>query len=141
MWLTIQFNPKFAKNIYFIHLNQKQQSNKEVNKYSELKKDIAINKITNEITLLTNSIIQAENLTTFEEILLEHEQLLSHVLQRETSKNDLFQLYKGGITKYLGAWGGDFILVTAKSETELSYFKNNGFNTIVSFEKMILQNK
>ena len=65
-----------------------------------------------------------------------HEAILSNVLQRNTIKDDLFQLYKGGIIKSLGAWGGDFILVTGNIY-DLDYFRKKGYSTILSFDEMI----
>jgi hypothetical protein len=37
----------------------------------------------------------------------------------------------------LGAWGGDFIMVTA-SQKDLQYFKNKGYQTIIPFAEMTL---
>jgi hypothetical protein len=48
----------------------------------------------------------------------------------------LFNDYKGAI-KSLGAWGGDFILVTG-NEDSISYFKKKGYNTIIPYSKMVL---
>jgi hypothetical protein len=42
-----------------------------------------------------------------------------------------------GCIKSLGAWGGDFILVTG-NEKNWNYFKEKGFKTILSFKEMIL---
>ena len=42
-----------------------------------------------------------------------------------------------GQTKSLGAWGGDFILATGNQDSP-EYFKQKGFNTIISYRDMIL---
>jgi hypothetical protein len=48
----------------------------------------------------------------------------------------LFPDYFGEI-KSLGAWGGDFVLATGNSSTP-AYFKNKGFETILTYSEMIL---
>ena len=42
-----------------------------------------------------------------------------------------------GSVKSLGAWGGDFVLVTKRAGFE-DYFKQKGYNIIVPFREMIL---
>ncbi len=133
----VSFNPSFKHQIYFVHLNQKQTSDTEVQKYSELKKGLDLTPIIADINRLTNEVLTATHLAAFENALTQHEQILSYVLQRETSQETLFQMYRGGITKYLGAWGGDFVLVTAKEEADLDYFKAKGYQTILTYSDMI----
>ncbi len=137
----VEFNPIFKSQIYFIHLNQKQKSDAEVEKYSELKKGVDLSLIINDLNKLTEAVLTAKSLESLEVALVEHEQILSHLLQRDTSRESLFQLYKGGITKYLGAWGGDFVMITIKNKSDLEYFKTKGYHTILSFEEMILNTK
>ncbi|MDB9721346.1 GHMP kinase, partial [Winogradskyella sp.] len=36
----------------------------------------------------------------------------------------------------LGAWGGDFVMVTAE-EDPTDYFKSKGFNTIIPYTEMV----
>lgn len=124
-------------SIFFVHLNQKQKSDKEVAAYSVLKKDVDLMPFCNEISNLTHQLIQAKNLSVFNELLETHEALLSNLLQRNTIKEELFQLYKGGAIKSLGAWGGDFIMVTG-TQQDLDYFRDKNYTTILSFDEMIL---
>ena len=49
-----------------------------------------------------------------------------------------FKDYDKGIVKSLGAWGGDFIMVTAKHKEALTYFREKGFDISFSFEDIIL---
>lgn len=134
----VDFNPVFKDNIYFIHLNQKQISDSEVTRYSEIKKEIDSQAVVEKFTGLTEQILNANALETFEALLVEHENLMSHVLQRETIRESLFQMYSGGIIKSLGAWGGDFVMATAKHIGDLDYFKNKGFNTIIPYQHMTI---
>jgi len=68
--------------------------------------------------------------------MIEHEKIISAIIQQKPVKSELFPDYFGEI-KSLGAWGGDFVLATG-NEKSISYFKNKGFETILGFEKMIL---
>jgi hypothetical protein len=47
----------------------------------------------------------------------------------------LFKDYPNTI-KSLGAWGGDFVLATGNN-SDMDYFKNKGYNTIIPFQEMI----
>jgi len=136
---TLTYNPfeVFKENIFFIHLNQKQKSDREVASYSQLKKELDLAPICEELSKLTQQLIATNSLSNFNELMETHEAILSNVLQRNTIKDDLFQLYKGGIIKSLGAWGGDFVLVTGNN-SDLDYFREKGYSTILSFDKMIL---
>jgi mevalonate kinase len=135
----LTYNPfeAFKENIFFIHLNQKQKSDREVASYSQLKKELDLAPICEELSNLTQQLIATNSLSNFNKLMETHEAILSNVLQRNTIKDDLFQLYKGGIIKSLGAWGGDFMLVTGNN-SDLDYFRDKGYSTILSFDEMIL---
>ncbi len=134
---SIDFNPEFHYQIYFIYLNQKQYSDQEVARYSELKSELNLQEVADNFTSLTSQLIAAKTLDEFETLIEAHENLMSHLLQRETIRETQFQRYAGGVIKSLGAWGGDFVLVTAKKDNDLDYFRDKGFNTILPYSKMI----
>jgi len=66
----------------------------------------------------------------------EHEHLISNILEEETIKEKLFPMYPHSI-KSLGAWGGDFIMVSGTIE-DSNYFIERGYNTVIFFDQMIL---
>ncbi len=133
---SVIFNPTFKEQLFFIHLNRKQNSRESITHYrnlpsSETKEQTAV------FSSLTASLITAQgNLSEFEALLSTHEATLSKIIQTKTIKEQLFSDYKRPI-KSLGGWGGDFILVVG-NENEMSYFKEKGYSTIVSFSDMIL---
>ena len=131
----VKFNPKFSDNLFFIHLNKKQDSRKGIAKYEANKRDIEAS--ISEINSLTNQIIKCDSLNEFETLITSHETIISKLIKQQPIKNDLFPDYKGAI-KSLGAWGGDFILVTGTLR-DMGYFKNKGYDTILSFDEMVLQ--
>ena len=131
----VKFNPKFSDNLFFIHLNKKQDSRKGIAKYEANKRDIEAS--ISEINSLTNQIIKCDSLNEFETLITSHETIISKLIKQQPIKNDLFPDYKGAI-KSLGAWGGDFILVTGTLR-DMGYFRNKGYNTILSFDEIVLQ--
>ena len=126
----IDWKPIFHKEIFFIHLNKKQNSNNEVIRYESLKINPSHIK---EISDLSVEIIKCKSLNDFEKIIEQHENLISYCIKQDTVKEKYFSNYQGAI-KSLGAWGGDFILATRK---QLKYFEERGFKTILPFEKII----
>jgi mevalonate kinase len=131
----VTFEPEFAKNIYFVYLNQKRNSKSAIaeyhsNKTSQLPSDIAT------INKLTQDIIAATTLEVFTQLLNQHETVLSALLKTETVKHTLFPDFEGAI-KSLGAWGGDFVLVISK-ENPKKYFVAKGYETVIPYSEMIL---
>jgi mevalonate kinase len=132
----VSFNPdSYKERLYFVHLNKKQYSNKEVDNFNNnsqsFKSEI---EAVNEITQL---ILKVNKLKDFEILLKEHERIMSKVLQKETIQEHLFSDYFGQ-TKSLGAWGGDFILATGNDDTP-DYFNKKGYKTVLLYDEMILK--
>jgi mevalonate kinase len=130
----IAFHPDFTDKIYFVYLNQKQNSREAINRYYNKKGNISktiplINAITQETT-------EAEEPKTFAKALQKHEIAMSNVLEMQTIQEVLFPDFEG-VTKSLGAWGGDFILAISK-ENPTDYFNKKGYNTVIPYQKMIL---
>lgn len=123
----------FTDQLYFVHLNQKQSSKEGIAHYRKASVSvIALSKI----SAITHSLLACESLETFETLMNRHEILISETIQVPTIKAQLFSDYPRSI-KSLGAWGGDFIMVTA-APNDLDYFKNMGYTTIVPYTEMIL---
>lgn len=132
----VEFNPVFKEQVYFVYLNKKQDSKEGILHYrglSSVKKSNAIQ----QVNVLTEAVLKSKSLEEFELLLSEHEALLSDVLELSTVKSRLFSDYHG-LVKSLGAWGGDFVLVTVKDSSDLNYFKERGYTTIFSFDEMLL---
>ena len=130
---TVPFNPKFSENIYFVYLNKKQNSRTAIENYR--KNEISKSAIF-EINKLTTEILTANDIHSFAEAIKKHEQLLSEILEIVTVKNEYFDDFDGSI-KSLGAWGGDFIMVVSEQNPK-NYFKNKGFEVVLSYREMIL---
>jgi mevalonate kinase len=129
----VAFNPRFADELFFVYLNQKQDSQKEVVNYHKLEFDREVT--ANHITALTDKLTQVDDLNSFEETLNQLEETTGKAIGKKPIREKQFSDYSGAI-KSLGAWGGDFILATRKEA--LNYFSNKGFDTIVPFKEMVI---
>ncbi len=131
---TVNFNPDFKEQLYFVHLNKKQNSKEGIRKYRELKKNSL--RMTDEISHLTMLLLNCTQISDFNHLLAEHEKIIASIIQLNPIQDQLFSDYFGQI-KSLGAWGGDFVLATGNKDTP-RYFKNKGFDTVISYLDMIL---
>ena len=131
---AVHFNPAFVDHLYFVYLNRKQSSKKAIAAY--YKRQNALDKIIPAINTITDAVLNSNDLNTFAGQLEKHEIMLSHLLETETSKENLFYDFKG-VIKSLGAWGGDFVLAISK-ENPTTYFQEKGFETIIPYQEMIL---
>lgn len=128
----IKLSWNFSENIFFVHLNQKQDSKEGIARY---KRASVSKKTLTDISEISHKLLKCHSLSGFEDLINAHEEIISEIIKLPTIKNQLFNDYPGTI-KSLGAWGGDFVLATG-SEDELDYFRKKGFGTIVSFKEMI----
>jgi len=127
----VEFNPPFAQQLFFVYQNNKQNSGSEIDKTKHL-----AFKDKEKINALTEAITSCENQAKFNALLAEHEELVGHYLKRIPIQKQLFNDFKGQI-KSLGAWGGDFMLVSGDKEADL-YFKTKGYSIFYPFEALVL---
>ena len=132
---TVVFDPEFKENIHFVYLNQKQSSKSAISNYKTKKQ--RVHKIIPEINQITQEILQCNDGRSFALLMEKHQAIMSNLLETITVKEHLFPDFKG-IIKSLGAWGGDFVIVISK-ENPTEYFKNKGYETVISYEEMILK--
>lgn len=131
---AISFNPNFKDQLYFVHLNKKQNSREGIAAYRNFSGNIS--GLSDKISDLTYQIIRSESLSDFENLIAEHEQIISTIIEKKPVQQQLFSDYFGQ-TKSLGAWGGDFILATGNDDTP-NYFRQKGYKTVIPYQDMIL---
>ncbi len=127
------FRPVFHENIYFVYLNRKQNSLTEVKKYKKIKPS---KELISEVSEITKNILNCSDHKIFNELICSHEQIISKLISKKTIKKELFSDFNGEI-KSLGAWGGDFIMVSSE-DNPLNYFKNKGYNTVFKFNDLLI---
>lgn len=130
---TVDFNPSFKEHLYFVHLNKKQNSREGIKHYRENKENvITVIATINKITL---AMMHCKTLTDFQNLIVNHETIISEITKQIPIKALLFNDFDGAI-KSLGAWGGDFVMVASKNNPT-KYFLERGFKTIVSYKDMV----
>lgn len=130
----VKFNPSFSENLYFVYLNQKQNSRSAIASYKAKKNNLETQK--EAVNQITQKVLNTENQIDFALAIESHEKILSTILEIKTVKESLFPDFNGTI-KSLGAWGGDFVLAVAE-EDPTAYFLNKGYKTIIKYNDMIL---
>lgn len=131
---SIAFDPDFKDQLYFIHLNKKQNSREGIATYRKFTSDKSA--FIDDISALTEAAIRAKHLSDFEQLLKEHELIIASIINQNPIQKVVFQDYFGQI-KSLGAWGGDFILATGNDQTP-NYFKDKGYPIIIPYQEMVL---
>jgi mevalonate kinase len=130
----IEFRPTYAEHIYFLYLNQKQNSKTAIAMYYSKSNDIQECII--KINAISQEIADGVDRERFEFLLNRHETLMSGVLEMPTVKERYFSDFEGTI-KSLGAWGGDFVMVVSTTNPK-DYFESKGFSTLLHYREMIL---
>lgn len=133
----IDFSPSFKDQIGFLFLGKKQNSRQGIQLYRSL--DIDKEKWVAKINLITTSLLNCDDFKEFEQLLEQHEDIISAILHLEKVKDKFFSDYQG-VVKSLGAWGGDFVLVTHNGDIQAtkSYFSKLGFSSFLTYDEMIL---
>lgn len=129
---TVQLLWNFGDSLFFVHLNKKQDSKEGISRYRKS----SVSKATiSKISEISRELTKCRSLLAFENLLTEHEKLISEIIGLPIVKERLFPDYPN-VIKSLGAWGGDFVLATG-GEREREYFRTKGFETVIGFSEMI----
>lgn len=129
------FRPFFSENLFFVFLEKKQNSREGIQRYRERAKgNVAL---VAEISQLTERFLSAKNLSEFDEAIHAHEEIISRTLDLPRAKDLYFSDFWGEI-KSLGAWGGDFVLLTSERSAAATkaYFLKKGFETFLTWKEM-----
>jgi mevalonate kinase len=135
-WETVPFDPSFKDQIFFVYLGNKQSSANEIGKYADTVIE-GKNQIITDISQLTREMIHANDLVTFNKIIRSHEDIIATSLKYEKVKDLYFKDFWGEV-KSLGAWGGDFAMITSDRSPQETreYFENKNYTTIIPFSEI-----
>jgi mevalonate kinase len=134
----VPFLPQFSDKIFFVYQGKKQDSSEGINAYRNRNSSPDQSAIY-EAGLLTDKMISSLTLLEFEQVIREHERLISSVIGvpsiRQTQFSDL-----PGEVKSLGAWGGDFCMLTWQDDPLLlpTYLKTKGLETWFNYTDIVL---
>lgn len=130
----VRFDPIFKQHIYFVYLNKKRDSKDAIANFRKKQKNLS--EEIKQVSQMTDELLNIQELETFVSFFKQYEQNLSEILETPTIQQELFIDFKG-LVKSLGGWGGDFVIV-ASAENPTEYFKDKGYETIRSYNDMIL---
>lgn len=133
----VSLDDRLTRHFYFIYRNQKQNSREGIKRYRSIEKSDLKENIS-QLNAITNALVSTDDLHQAELLLLKHEAIIGHLIQQTPIQQELFSDYSHGVVKSLGAWGGDFMLVTAPDLEALSYFKKRGYHIVKPYSEFIL---
>lgn len=134
----ISFHPPFAQHLAFLYLGCKQNSRAGIARYREKKQNLDLTQLIEQLDQINQQWLTATQLDEFEVVLQKHETLIASIIDLPTVRKSLFPDYEGQL-KSLGAWGGDFALVTLPHgfTPAQKYFQDKGLSVLIPFEEMI----
>jgi mevalonate kinase len=132
--VPISYEPVFKDQLFFIYLNQKQDSRESIASFNP---EHLTKKHRNLLNEMPKRFLETEDdLVAFEEVISRHEQIVGELIGVKPVKERLFPDYTGAV-KSLGGWGGDYILVTG-NEKGMKYFKDKGFHQILKWKDVVI---
>ena len=134
----VDWSPLFKTRLYFVYLGQKQRSDESIVQFK--KSAVFSGSNIRNISTIGEKLVKTDNLKDFENLLCEHEKIMSAILGIAPVKERLFKGHQG-VVKSLGAWGGDFVLITNHGTGKAfgEQMKNRGFNTVFSWDELVLK--
>lgn len=135
-WKITTFNPPFADELFFIHLNKKKDTQLAIMNYKKMPKPTKTS--IEKINSITEQLLKTQKMEEFSSLICEHENIISDHLKIKRIKEELFPDYPYEI-KSLGAWGGDFILAIGNNNPNFTreYFAKKGHGTCIPFKELV----
>ena len=125
-----------CNQLFFVYLGRKEDTAKNVDSFLAKKRTFRVEKRV--VSELTRHLGDATNIEDFGYYMKEHEQIISSLLKKPTLKEGIFKDLKGE-AKSLGAWGGDFAMMTWNDSKKklIRYLEEKNIYTIFTFEELI----
>ena len=90
----VDFDPEFKNQLFFVYLNKKQVSSESIKIYKKKKVPMGI---IDKVSTLSKTLLAAHSLHEFEQVLKEHESILSGILEVKPIKQRLFPDFPGQV--------------------------------------------
>lgn len=124
---------EFTHDIGFVYSGKKQLTSDSLDLVKN--KPFTSNQI-ERFNLLTDEFLACTTVLELEEVIQEHESLISEHFGLPKVKDTLFEGFHGQV-KSLGGWGGDFVLVTRLASSK-KWLRSNGYKVIFPFKSLAL---
>lgn len=130
----------FSDQLFLVYSGQKRKTATEVSAF--LKERKVSEHLIGEVSDLSNEFADCREQEKFNQLIIQHEKLIGDLIGQTPVKELFFANFDGAI-KSLGAWGGDFFLVsTALPFSGIKeYFENKGLTTLFRWGDLILKRK
>lgn len=137
----ISLDYPFADQLFLVYSGRKKKTATEVCNF--LKEKVISIQTVSEMSALTDEFAACRDQNEFNLLIRLHEELVSKSIGRIPVKSEFFGDFKGEV-KSLGAWGGDFFLVSTNKLTfsEVNrYFENKGLMTVFKWDDLLLKRR
>lgn len=136
--VPVSLDYSFADQLFLVYSGQKKGTAREVRSFLDEK--VVSGQQIADISAISEEIAVCGNQKEFCRLINHHEKIIGKLLGHTPVKDAFFSDFDGTI-KSLGAWGGDFWLVTTElSFSEMKgYFENKGFTTVFKWNDLILK--
>lgn len=134
----LQLDYSFVNQLFLVYSGKKKETGKEVKAFlNEIK---VPDHLIAEVSVISEELAACRIQHEFNRLIRQHERLIGRLIGQVPVKEQLFADFDGEI-KSLGAWGGDFYLVsTSLSFDEVKrYFDNRRLTTIFRWNDLILK--
>ncbi|MDG1135553.1 MAG: GYDIA family GHMP kinase [Bacteroidales bacterium] len=134
---NVDFNPSFSDNLYFVYLGKKQNSADSIKHFNK-KMNFGDADI-EDISQITHKIINCEKQNEFDDLLTDHEEVMSRILEIPKIETKCFEGLPFKV-KSLGAWGGDFVLLSSNdsSAETLKAIYGAGYTEVFRYDDLII---
>ena len=135
---NIALDYPFADQLFLVYSGRKKKTANEVNAFLKEKK--VSDRLIQEISDLSDEFATCPDQNKFNQLIRQHEEIVGALIGQIPVKEQFFNNFDGAV-KSLGAWGGDFYLIsTAQPFSGVKkYFDNRGLTTIFSWNELILK--
>ncbi len=136
VYKPVMFNPPFGENLFFAYTGKKQNSAISVEKYLSAKQPGDRN--LKKVSRISEELINVTDIEWFNELLKEHDAILSQLLGEVPVNDSIFKGFPGYV-KSLGAWGGDFVMITWQEDAGklFSLLEQKGMDIVFPYNKIV----
>jgi mevalonate kinase len=121
-------------SLYLVHLGHKQQSAADVVRYRALAPSSSD---LDGVEYAARALFEATSFDTWGHAARVHETRMAALLGRTPVSEGALKGYPHA-SKSLGAWGGDFVLVQVANTSDLHWFKDRGFSTVLPWKASVV---
>ncbi len=128
----------FADQLFLVYSGKKKKTSSEVKAF--LKETKVPDRLIEEVSALSDEFAGCRDQKYFNQLIRQHEKIVGALIGQTPVKEQFFNNFEGEI-KSLGAWGGDFYLISAAQPFSgvKKYFDNRGLTTIFRWNDLILK--